>query len=277
MARKVYVSSDMSNDERLIEIAEKDYIAALIWPWLLTGLDDWGRAEASPRRIKAHLFPMFESITLDIITKALDLLAEYGLIESYGDPKKPYMAVAPEKWFKYQTHVRAEKRTHDGSKLPPQPGWEKWVAKEKTRTVTQSNSAKPTLRSTVVAIDEERDRELEELDREQKELDREQEIWDDEIAGMQLVGKLFLHLDPPDVDVCGQVESFGPVDNTLRILLREGVDSARAERELVPAFERSLAKIGRESMEVVCVDKKPNDYKVAPIAQAFCDWMKSDT
>ncbi len=121
MGRKVFITSDMSTDERLIDVAAVDPTAALLWPWLLTAFDDWGRAEASPKRLKASVFPMIDSVSADTIGSALDLYTQAGLIIRYEVDGKSYMAIPPEKWFKYQTHIRSEKRTRDGSRFPPPP------------------------------------------------------------------------------------------------------------------------------------------------------------
>lgn len=119
MARKVYVSSDMSEDETLIDIAELDPVANLIWPWFITAFDDWGRAQAAPKRIKHTLFPANDMVTVEIINNALSLYNEHNLIKLYAVDGKEYMSINPEKWFKWQTHIRKEKRETDGSKCPP--------------------------------------------------------------------------------------------------------------------------------------------------------------
>lgn len=121
MGRKVFVTSDMSVDERLVEVAEENPQAALIWPWLLTAFDDWGRAEAMPKRLKARVFPMIASVTADDIQAAIGLFAEKGLIALYEIDGKQYIAIEPEKWFKYQTHIKREKRARDGSRYPAPP------------------------------------------------------------------------------------------------------------------------------------------------------------
>lgn len=121
MARKVFVSSDMAHDERLIEVAEKSAEAALIWPWIITYFDDWGRAEAHPKRIKAQIFPMNDVVTPELIERALSLFADAGLITLYDVSGKTYMAVPSDKWWKYQTHIHRSKREHDQSKFPPPP------------------------------------------------------------------------------------------------------------------------------------------------------------
>lgn len=118
MSRKVYISSDISEDEDIDDVGSEDALAALLWPWLLTSFDDWGRSEASPKRLKNRVFPANPIVTAEVIEKALGLFAKYGLITLYVVEGKQYMAIDQEKWFKYQTHIRREKRDKDGSKFP---------------------------------------------------------------------------------------------------------------------------------------------------------------
>lgn len=121
MARKVYITSEMSIDERLLNVAEEDQLAALIWPWILTTFDDWGRSEAKPKKLKAKIFPGNEMVTATAIESALHLFNEHGLIELYEEDGRPYMAISADKWFKYQTQIRKVKREVDESKYPSPP------------------------------------------------------------------------------------------------------------------------------------------------------------
>lgn len=120
MARKVFISSDMSIDETISDIAEMDELAALIWPWILTYFDDWGRAKASPREIKNSVFPANGLVSIESIGKALKIY-DGRLVRLYEVEGKPYMCIDPDKWFKYQTHIRSEKRDNDRSKHPAPP------------------------------------------------------------------------------------------------------------------------------------------------------------
>ena len=123
VARKVYVSSDISIDESLSEIAETAPLEALLWPWLLTAFDDWGRAEASPRRLKAKVFPGNSLVTVEVIDHALQRFAEVGLIRLYEVQGKAYMAIPDiEKWYKYQTHIRRERRPGKDKMASSLPG-----------------------------------------------------------------------------------------------------------------------------------------------------------
>lgn len=120
MGRKVYITSDMCIDEKLIDLAEHNSEVVLLWPWLLMAFDDWGRAEANPKRLKAKLFPMF-SVTVELIDTALRLFHDAGLLQLYSDGNKQYMAIEKNKWFKYQTHIRRSKREKDDSRIPAPP------------------------------------------------------------------------------------------------------------------------------------------------------------
>jgi len=121
LGRKVFVTSDISIDESLITVAEHNPLAALIWPWILTALDDWGRAEAKSKMLKAKVFPCNDMITAESIGTALRLYHDVGLVKLYEVSGKPYMSVPHDKWFKYQTHIRKEKRNVDESKYPAPP------------------------------------------------------------------------------------------------------------------------------------------------------------
>jgi len=121
MSRKLYVSTDISIDEAVAEIAEEDPVAALLWPWLLVHLDDWGRSSASERRLKAAVAPMMETITTEVIRGALERYATHGLIALYEVDGQEYLAVNPEKWWRYQTHIHKSKRDNDQSLVPAPP------------------------------------------------------------------------------------------------------------------------------------------------------------
>lgn len=104
-----------------MDIAQIDIKAGLIWPWLLTAFDDWGRADASCRRLKALIFPMMDAITPEDISNAINLYKQFGIIELYEADGKFFMAIESSKWFSYQTHIRSEKREKDGSRYPSPP------------------------------------------------------------------------------------------------------------------------------------------------------------
>lgn len=120
MARKRFVTSDMSIDEKIADIAAENPVAALMWPWFITGFDDWGRMEVVPGKIKLSIFPAFPYTSKDI-EEAINLYDKYGIVHKYEVDGKAYIAIEPEKYYKYQTYIRGNKREIDGSNCPPPP------------------------------------------------------------------------------------------------------------------------------------------------------------
>ncbi|MEW6016443.1 MAG: hypothetical protein AB1760_00050 [Pseudomonadota bacterium] len=118
MARKVFVSGEMSSDDRLIDVDADCPQAVLLWPWLLTAFDDWGRAEANAKKLKAKVFPAVSEVDANRVEEALLAFDKVGLIHLYEVDGKRYMFIDADKWFRWQTHIRAQKRTKDESKIP---------------------------------------------------------------------------------------------------------------------------------------------------------------
>ncbi len=125
MARKRFITSEMSTDEKIAALAEENPTAALMWPWFMTSFDDWGRMGANPMEVKLTIFPAFPYTSKDI-QEAIKLFNKYGLAHYYEVDGKPYLAVNPEKWLKYQTYIRKGKIEDQKSKHPepPNPPWE---------------------------------------------------------------------------------------------------------------------------------------------------------
>lgn len=123
MSRKRFITSEMSTDERLAEVATEEPIAALIWPWILLELDDWGRAEFKPMKMKLSLFPACQLVSADCLATSVDCLVKYGLLAKYEVDGKTYIAVHPKKWVKFQTYLVGTKRPGHTSPFPGNPAW----------------------------------------------------------------------------------------------------------------------------------------------------------
>ena len=72
MARKRFVTSEISTDRKVARLAEANPIAAALWPWFITGFDDWGRMSADPIEVKLTIFPAFP-YTSDEIAEIIQL------------------------------------------------------------------------------------------------------------------------------------------------------------------------------------------------------------
>ena len=145
MARKRFVTSEISTDRKIAKLAEKNPTAAALWPWFITALDDWGRMNADPVEVKLTIFPAFP-YTSDDIETFIKLYHEFGIAYHYEVDGKPYLAVNPDTWLKYQTYIRKDKLEKQNSKIP-EPKNAPWVAKNNnvddlaTKNVAKQQSA----------------------------------------------------------------------------------------------------------------------------------------
>jgi len=145
MARKRFVTSEISTDRKIAKLAEKNPTAAALWPWFITALDDWGRMNADPVEVKLAIFPAFP-YTSDDIETFIKLYHEFGIAYHYEVDGKPYLAVNPDTWLKYQTYIRKDKLEKQNSKIP-EPKNAPWVAKNNnvddlaTKNVAKQQSA----------------------------------------------------------------------------------------------------------------------------------------
>jgi len=117
LARKRFITSEISVDERLAEIAVENPTVALMWPWIILHLDDWGRGPTSPVKIKLSVFPAFP-FTTEEIQRAVERLGRAGLVYLYEVDGEGYMAVRPKTWIKYQTYLKGTKRGSNASRIP---------------------------------------------------------------------------------------------------------------------------------------------------------------
>jgi len=130
MSRKRFVTSEISTDRKLAKLAEKNPVAAALWPWFITAFDDWGRMNADPIEVKLTVFPAFP-YTSDEVEEFIKLYHEFEMAYFYEVDEKPYLAINPDTWLKYQTYIRKDKLEKQNSKIP-EPKNAPWVAKNNT-------------------------------------------------------------------------------------------------------------------------------------------------
>jgi len=78
------LSKSISLSETMADLAEP--VAILIATWLIPHADDQGRMRASPRQLKAQVFPMIDAIGAADITAALQRMAAVGMVALYTAP-----------------------------------------------------------------------------------------------------------------------------------------------------------------------------------------------
>lgn len=89
--------------------------AALLFTWMIPHVDDFGRMQANPRRIKAIVVPMRDDINLKEIHSALLEMEKQNLLVLYSVENELYISMR-----KFEQHQQGlHKRTQ--SKFPPPP------------------------------------------------------------------------------------------------------------------------------------------------------------
>lgn len=118
MGHKRFVTSDISIDGKVSEVAEVNPVAGLMWPWFLTALDDWARMTGNTREIKNSVFQSFK-FTFDEIQAALDLYEDKQLMHLYEVNGKPYLQANPKAFYELNSYIQKSRQEHDASKIPP--------------------------------------------------------------------------------------------------------------------------------------------------------------
>lgn len=109
MARRRYLTTDISLDERVNDLAvQYGDFAALLYTWMIPHAEDDGIIYASARRLLYMVVPMRRDINEGDIELALSGMDEFGLIEWM--PEISQIAFPPETFYRYQTYVKPEKR-----------------------------------------------------------------------------------------------------------------------------------------------------------------------
>ena len=120
MSRRRYISTDISTDTKMAELAEYGPLPLLLYTWAIPHMDDWARMTGDPRQFKLLVCPALDTVAADI-EKALEQIASVGLWERYQVSGRWYIAIPEDNWFKYQTYINKNKRDDDSKSNYPAP------------------------------------------------------------------------------------------------------------------------------------------------------------
>ena len=121
MSRRRYISTDISTDAQLAMLAQHGPLPLLLYTWAIPHMDDWGRMTGDALQFKLLVCPAL-NVTVDEVEQVLEQIASAGLWLRYEVDERYYLAIPPEKWYRYQTYINKAKRSADcGSAFPPPP------------------------------------------------------------------------------------------------------------------------------------------------------------
>lgn len=112
MSRRRYISTELSTDIRLAELAEHGIMPLLLYTWAIPHFDDWGRMSGDPRQFKLTVCPALDISSSEVLA-AIEQIENVGLWNRYVAERKWVIAVPSERWFKHQSYIGKDKRLND--------------------------------------------------------------------------------------------------------------------------------------------------------------------
>ncbi len=107
MARRRYISTEISTDPKVVKLAGRGgYLAVLLYTWMIPHAEDDGTITADPEELLLKVFPGFREVSTEDVEEYLRAMNDVGLIAlSDGKAYFPY-----ESFYKYQTYVSTKNR-----------------------------------------------------------------------------------------------------------------------------------------------------------------------
>lgn len=121
MARKRYISTDISGDTKVAELSDCSLLGTLLYTWAIPHMDDWGRITGNYREFKSLVCPNLD-LKLEDIREAIDHIVKVKLWFRYEVDGKQCISIMNQKsWFKHQSYIAKDKRLDDSSSPFPAP------------------------------------------------------------------------------------------------------------------------------------------------------------
>jgi len=115
MARRRYISTEISLDPDVDELAQESDFAALLYTWMLPHVGEDATISGNPKRIIAEVIPHRRDKTVAEVQDALDLMERCGLFECY-DRSEQVIYYPVESFYKYQSNISTDKRRTTNSR-----------------------------------------------------------------------------------------------------------------------------------------------------------------
>ena len=109
MGRKRSISTDISIDESVDEVAQLSDFAALLYTWMIPHADEDATITGSVKRLMAMVMPYRRDKKDSEVEKALGMMHDAGLFEGY-DPDEQLIYFPIDSFYKYQSSIHADKR-----------------------------------------------------------------------------------------------------------------------------------------------------------------------
>ena len=101
MSRKRSISTDMSTDPKLAELAEHGHLPLLLYTWAIPHADDYGRMTGDARQFKLLVCPAL-NVSKNEVFEALQQIADVGLWHLSEVDGRWIIAFPEDSWYKHQ-------------------------------------------------------------------------------------------------------------------------------------------------------------------------------
>lgn len=109
MARRRYISTEVSTDPRVNRVAVRSDFAALLYTWLIPHAQDDATVTGDPEKLLMEVVPGRRDKTAQDIVAALQIIEEEGLFEAW-DRDEGIIYLPVESFYSYQTYIKADNR-----------------------------------------------------------------------------------------------------------------------------------------------------------------------
>jgi hypothetical protein len=118
MARRRYLSTNISTDPRIRDVAAKSEFAALFYTWTIPHADDDGVLPSDPDTLLMTVLPGFRWRGSEDVAAAVQLLLEHELYEIREDGRLGFPGQA---FYRYQTYISNGRRVRPPEPPPEEP------------------------------------------------------------------------------------------------------------------------------------------------------------
>ena len=108
MSRRRYVSTEISTDKTINQLARTSDFAALFYTWLIPHAEDDATFDADPEELLMRVCPGRRDKEVADIQAVLDLLLKMGLIERCADVRR--LRFPTKSFYKYQSYITEARR-----------------------------------------------------------------------------------------------------------------------------------------------------------------------
>jgi hypothetical protein len=108
MSRRRYLSTEISTDKAINQLARTSDFAALFYTWLIPHAEDDSTFDADPEELLMRVCPGRRDKDIADIQAVVDLLLDMRLIERCDDPRR--LRFPSKSFYKYQSYIKEDRR-----------------------------------------------------------------------------------------------------------------------------------------------------------------------